>query len=135
MTSRSDPAARRRPRAGFTLLEAQVSFVLLGLALAGAGPIVVFQVKLSRKLQQGANPQTGRVGASGVAYLVSQGDRWARKLGVSATIAATGSPPAATPPATPVYDVAIVAPVVKTMTGEGVSVVVSTTPHPKGTGP
>jgi hypothetical protein len=128
-------SSRRRGRAGFTLLEAQVSFVLLGVALAGVGPIVVFQMKLSRRLQQGANPQTGRFGTSGVAHLIAHDDPWMRKLGASATIAASGGPPAATPPITPAYDVAIVAPVVKTLTGEEVTVYVTATPHPKGSGP
>jgi hypothetical protein len=127
--------ARRRARAGFTLLEAQISFVLLGIGLAGVGPLVVFQLKMSRKLQLGVNPQTGNYGTINVATLVPSSDPWMRKLGVASTITSTGgSPPSSGYTGPPSYDVTIVAPVAKSMTGETVTVYVSAVSHPTGSG-
>ncbi len=106
------PRAPRRRRAGFTLLETQVAFVLLGIALAGVCPLVVVQSKLSRKIAGGFDPQTSYFGASKTYTLVPASDPWARKLGVAASIVQTagGSQPQGNP-ALPAYVVTIVAPI------------------------
>ena len=49
------PCRQRPRRAGYSLLEMLVAFTLLGIGLAGLGPLVVMQVKLSRRLAR-ANP-------------------------------------------------------------------------------
>jgi len=50
--------SRRQNRAGFTLIETEIAFVLLGIALTGLLPLVVVQLKLSRILGR-ANPRSG----------------------------------------------------------------------------
>jgi type II secretory pathway pseudopilin PulG len=67
-------------RAGFSFLELQVAFVLLGIALAGLGPLVVMQSKQLRMLESRFDHQTAY-------YLVPSTDSWARKLGAAASIA------------------------------------------------
>ncbi len=54
---RTLPGHARRLRRGFTILEAQVAFVLLGIGLAGICPLVVMQLKISRVLAR-ANIQS-----------------------------------------------------------------------------
>ncbi len=49
----SNARGRREARPGFTLLEVQVAFVLLGIGLAGLCPLVVMQLRLSRVLARG----------------------------------------------------------------------------------
>jgi type II secretory pathway pseudopilin PulG len=72
-------AAKTRRRRGFSFLELQVAFVLLGIALAGLGPLVVMQSRQLRMLETRFNHQT-------TYYVVPSADGWARKLGVCATI-------------------------------------------------
>lgn len=64
---RSNARGRRRARPGFTFLEVQVAFVLLGIGLAGLCPLVVMQLRLSRLLAR-ANAQ-GRESDSLNTYL------------------------------------------------------------------
>jgi hypothetical protein len=125
----------KRRRAGFTFLEVQVAFILLGIGLAGLGPLVVMQIRLSKKIENGFNPQTAYFRSGTTSYLVPAADPWERKLGVSATILTT-TPGAwgtttTTPPA-PSYDVTIVGPVEKALGSESVTVHVSLTKRPEG---
>lgn len=122
-----------RRRAGFTFLEVQVAFILLGIGLAGLGPLVVMQVRLSKKIENGFNPQTAYFRTGTTSYLVPAADPWERKLGVSATIlAATPGGSGTTPPPAPSYDVTIVGPVEKALGSESVTVHVSLTKRPEG---
>ena len=124
---------RRNRSAGYTLLEVLVAFVVLGISLAGVGPMVVMQLKLSRKSLIGINPQTGFFGASRVAYLVPDADPWMRKLGAGASCRqAPGLPVALGSALPPVNDVAIVGPVVYAATGDAIRVTVSVNAHPPG---
>src|SRR5262249_29977885 len=100
------PRPRSRPRtgrrAGFSLLEVQVAFVLLGVGLAGVCPLVVMQARMARKIRQGIaqDPSLGgqipvQPGVTLVAVPAGDDDpraaRWARKLGVSASFRADSS--------------------------------------------
>jgi hypothetical protein len=99
-------------RTGFTLLETQVAFVLLGIALAGVCPLVVMQSKLSRKIAGGFDPQTSYFGVAKTYTLVPAADPWTRKLGVAASIVqGAGAPLATGGHASPGYVVTIVAPI------------------------
>ncbi len=64
---------------GFSFLELQVAFVLLGIALAGLIPLVVMQSKHLKKLE-------ARLDHEETHYLAPSTDEWARKLGVAASI-------------------------------------------------
>jgi hypothetical protein len=78
-------------RVGFSLLEVQMAFVLLGIALAGLCPLLVIQSKQLRQIESRLNHQT-------TYYLIPSTDPWARKLGVSASVqTADPGPPAAAP--------------------------------------
>jgi type II secretory pathway pseudopilin PulG len=90
------PARHRRRRAGFSLLEAQVAFVLLGIGLAGVVPVVLMETRMARKINLGIQQDSSYGGqipvTPGVNCLVvpPNGDDprailWARKLGVSAS--------------------------------------------------
>jgi type II secretory pathway pseudopilin PulG len=80
------------PRTGFSLLELEVAFVLLGIALAGLGPLVVMQSRQLKRLESRFRDQT-------TYYLAPSENRWARKLGASALIQ-TEDPGSAPPPVT-----------------------------------
>lgn len=97
------PRSTRRPRRGYTLLEAQVAFAVLGVALAGICPLVVMQLRVVRKLE-------ARFPA-GTYYVAPAPDAWARKLGVPAAVVATdpGSP-SNVATAAPARSVTLVAP-------------------------
>jgi hypothetical protein len=86
---RCQRAARRR---GLSFLELQIAFVLLGIALAGLGPLVVMQSQQLRRLESRFNHQD-------TYYLVPSDDPWARKLGAVASIE-TVEPAAAAAPVT-----------------------------------
>ncbi|MHC4179932.1 MAG: golvesin C-terminal-like domain-containing protein [Planctomycetota bacterium] len=75
-------------RAGFSLLELQVAFVIFGIALAGLGPLVVMQSRQLQELESRFDDQT-------TYYLVPSTDAWARKLGAAASIATEDPGPAA----------------------------------------
>ena len=100
MTTRPD----RKRRRGYTFLEVQVAFLLLGIGLAGVCPLVVMQLKLARKIDQGYNPLNanfhGTAPGAGVVpfYVVPPGSSWARKLGVSASLSTTPPTPAGAEP-------------------------------------
>ncbi|MBI1917208.1 MAG: type II secretion system protein, partial [Planctomycetes bacterium] len=52
------PPRHHLSRRGFSLLELQVAFVVLAIALAGLYPLVVIHSKQQRKLEQRLDPQT-----------------------------------------------------------------------------
>jgi hypothetical protein len=79
-------------RRGYSFLELQVAFVLLGIALAGLTPLVVMQSRQLRMLEARFDPQT-------TYYLVPSTDAWAGKLGAPATIE-TADPGTAPAPVT-----------------------------------
>jgi type II secretory pathway pseudopilin PulG len=91
---------QERTRLGFSFLELQVSLVLLGIGLAGLGPLVVMQ---SRQVQQ----IEGRLNDATTYYLVpstaagaplSSTYLWSRKLGAAAQVATEDSSTVPTPP-------------------------------------
>jgi hypothetical protein len=92
------PSRRERRRGGFSILEAQVAFVLLGIGLAGVCPLIVMQVRLSTKVATGFD-QNGQFHPGGRSFLVPQDGRWSRKLGAAARLntanIATPPPPLA----------------------------------------
>ncbi|HWE37889.1 MAG TPA: hypothetical protein VG406_15070 [Isosphaeraceae bacterium] len=103
MTPRPSRHRTRRYRAGYTVLEAQVAFVVLGVALAGICPLVVMQLRVVRKLE-------ARFPA-GTYYLAPAPDGWARKLGVPAAIVSTDpGTPSNVATASPANAVTLVAP-------------------------
>lgn len=122
-----------RRRAGYTILEVQVAFVLLGIGLAGICPLVVMQVRMSSKVQKGFNPQTAYFRAGTTCYVVPASDPWERKLGVAASLRTT---PTRDPFTTslPAYIVTVTAPVQKALGVDAVTVHVKVTPLPKGGG-
>lgn len=79
-------------RAGFSLLELEVAFILFGMALAGLCPLVVMQSRQLRRLE-------GRVSPQSIYHLTPARDGWARKLGASASMGTVDPGPA---PAAPV---------------------------------
>ena len=79
-------------RLGFSYLELQVAFVLLGIALAGLGPMVVVQSKQLRRLESRFRDGTKY-------YLVPSDNPWARKLGAAASLS-TDEPSAPDPAVT-----------------------------------
>ncbi len=83
-------------RTGFSFLELQVAFVLLAIALAGLGPLVVMQSRQLRKIEGRLAPETTH-------YLVPPASVWARKLGASATLQ-TQDPGSPLPPVTLIDD-------------------------------
>jgi uncharacterized surface anchored protein len=96
---------RSRSRAGFSLLEVQVAFVVLGVALAGFCPLVVMQLRLTKTLQAGFDPasthdlipSSGTYAFDGSGNLVgfasgnTATDHWARKLGAMAGFRSSAS--------------------------------------------
>jgi hypothetical protein len=113
-------ARTSRNRAGYTLLEAQVAFVVLGVALAGICPLVVMQLRVVGKLEA-RFPQ-------GAYYLAPAADGWARKLGVpAAAVAIDPGTPQNIATATPAQPVTLVAPgVVVGADGATITIHVST---------
>jgi hypothetical protein len=89
-------AEKRRIRRGFTLMEIQVSFALLGIGLAGLCPLVVMQLRQIRSLElrlQGqvieASPVSGQsitMLAGTTYYLVPWQNPWTRKLAGSGQV-------------------------------------------------
>jgi hypothetical protein len=114
---------RRRPngRPAFSLLELQVAFVVLGIALTGLCPLVVMQTRHVKNLQARLNPQT-------VYYLVPSSDLWTAKLGAAATVTSQFVAPTPPPtPPTPVNQVQILS-LDKSLTSEIVTAHVSVSP-------
>lgn len=113
---------RNTRRRGFSLLEVQVAFVLLGIAIAGVGPLVVMQMKLARKFENGFNPQTSYFRPGTTFYLVPRPDVWERKLGIAATLSqSAGSGSSGGSSGTPAYAVSVTG-VEKQLGSESVSV-------------
>jgi hypothetical protein len=97
--------AAKHPRAGYSLLEVQVAFVVLGVALSGICPLIVMQLRMTKKIeaQFDANsihhlvPSSGSYAydASGKVIGFASGgsptDRWARKLGATAALRSSSS--------------------------------------------
>jgi len=111
---------RGRRRAGFSILETQVAFLLLGIGLAGVCPLIVMQVRLSRRVATGFNqngylqPVTPTAPAQRT-YLVMSPDPWARKLGFPAGLAGT-SPGPSQPlpaPASGQYTLSLISPITR----------------------
>ncbi|MFC1596598.1 hypothetical protein ACFL5Q_01445 [Planctomycetota bacterium] len=86
-----------RKTGGFSFLELQVAFVLLGIALAGLIPLVVMQAKHLKRLEARLDHQTTH-------YLAPSTDEWARKLGVAASIELEDPGPLPEPPVTLIDD-------------------------------
>jgi hypothetical protein len=82
-------------RAGYSFLELQVAFVLLGIALAGLGPLVVMQSRQLKMLEARFDHQT-------TYYLAPSANAWARKLGADASIQTEAPDP--TPPLVTLID-------------------------------
>ncbi|NQT13399.1 MAG: type II secretion system protein [Planctomycetes bacterium] len=112
--------ANTAARKGFSFLELQVAFVLLGIALAGLVPLVVMQSKQLKRIEDRLSSQTTH-------YLAPSDSLWARKLGVPATIQATdpGSP-SYSKTEDPVQDVSILS-IDRTLTSEEVGARVQVT--------
>ena len=126
---------RNRFRRGFSMLEVQIAFTLLGVALAGICPLIVMQLKMSRKIQVGFNPQTAYFHPGDTFYLVPSSDPWERKLGIAASVKssepeASGSSGSGLPPA---YIVTVVSAPVRSSATDGVALTVrlqSSSPPP-----
>ncbi len=78
-------------RNGFSLLEVQIAFVLLGIALAGLCPLLVIQSKQVKQIENQLNDRT-------TYYLIPLTNQWARKLGASASVQTTDPGPSASGP-------------------------------------
>lgn len=136
MESRWRTASPRpwRRRAGFTVLEAQVSFVLLGIGLAGVCPLIVMQVKLSKRVEAGFGqngwfrPDDGK-DLPERTYLVPASDRWTRKLGAAARPSASNT--AVAPPGQGPYRLTLIDPVVRPFGAEALVLRVRRTPPPE----
>jgi hypothetical protein len=96
-------SARSRTRYGYTLLEVQVAFAVLGIGLAGLCPSVVMQLRQVRQLElrlQGQVVQTSP--GTGVAHTMLQGKTyyivpwtnvWTQKLTGSGQILTSATSP------------------------------------------
>jgi hypothetical protein len=82
----------RGHRLAFSLLEAQVAFVILGIALTGLYPLVIVYSRQLQKIEGRYKPGT-------TYYLTPSTDPWTRKLGAAATLTLQ---PAAIPASAPV---------------------------------
>ena len=114
-------ACRRR---GFSILEVQVAFILLGIGVAGVCPLVIIQVKLARRVAAGfeQNGWLRPVDANEPArrtYLVAPAERWSRKLGATASLSAT---PGGSVAAASASRLTVVAPVAWAIGAESVEV-------------
>jgi hypothetical protein len=104
------------------MLEVQVAFVLLGIALTGVGPLIVMQLKLSKKIERGFNPQTAYFHPGSTFYMIPRANAWERKLGIAATLSASNSSSTGSSSGTaPTYAVTIVAPIEKALGTEDVT--------------
>jgi len=79
MKKRAQPI---RFRAGVSLIEVQVAFVLFGIALSGLLPVGVMYLKQVKKLEQ-------RLSEDATYLLAPSKDPWARKLGAAASLVQT----------------------------------------------
>ena len=105
-------------RPGFSLLELEVAFVVLGVALSGLCPLVVMQTRHVKDLEARLSPQT-------VYYLVPSSNSWAQKIGAAAMVTAQAATAGSSPSApSPVNQVQILS-LDKTLTGKTVTAHVS----------
>jgi type II secretory pathway pseudopilin PulG len=84
------PDTRRRRRGGYSLIEVQVAFAILGIGLAGLCPLAVMRLRQVRQLElrfQGnvvqtsfATGQSQSMLAGTKYYIVPWANPWARKL-------------------------------------------------------
>lgn len=132
-----DSSLPRPKRRGFTFLETEIAFVLLSIGLAGLLPLIVMEIRLSKKIEKGINPQTAYFKAGTTCYIVPSSEDWYRKLGGSAAIqdtsAPSGSGSSGTTPSA--YIVSVVGPVSKALNSEAITVHVELTIRPTGTMP
>jgi type II secretory pathway pseudopilin PulG len=94
-------STRQRALRGYTLLEVQVSFALLGIGLASICPLVVMQLRQVRQLElrlEGqvvqTNPATGvsqTMLAGNTYYIVPWTNVWAQKVAGSGQILTTAT--------------------------------------------
>lgn len=87
------PRIRSRPRRGFTLLEVEMAFIVLAIALAGLCPLLVMQSRQLSGLESQLAPQT-------TYYFAPSTDGWVQKLGASAALVTSDPGPAPRPPVT-----------------------------------
>jgi len=105
---------------GFSLLELQIGFVVLGIGLVGLGPLVITQVKQLRSLDS-------QLSEKSTYYFVPATDPWVRKLGAAATTTSTAPGPAAPPvQANAVNDLGVLS-LVESPTGDVLTATVSLT--------
>jgi prepilin-type N-terminal cleavage/methylation domain-containing protein len=91
--------AHPTPRRGFTLLEFIVALLLFGVAMSGLFPLVVMYSRVLQSLEQRPNPSCRHTDERILKwYVVPSSDRWARKLGASASIKSEDPGPKPTPP-------------------------------------
>lgn len=83
-------------RSGFSLVELQVAFVVLAIAVCGLCPLVVMQSRHLKKIENRLNPANTH-------YITPSTDSWARKLGAGAAVA-TADPGAASAAAVLIFD-------------------------------
>jgi hypothetical protein len=122
-------SGRRLRRAGFSLLEVQVAFVLLGISLAGVCPLIVMQVKLSKRVASGFG-QNGQFQPGGRTFLVMSANRWSRKLGASAQLSTTST--AVAPPAQGPYKLSVLVPPPRPFGSETLHIQLQRTPPSSG---
>ena len=119
-----------RTRAGYTIAEALVAFVLLGIGLTGICPLVVMQLRMSSKIGKGLDPASASFGAGQTWLIVPASDPWVRKLGVAASIQAQTDTLPSTGnaiPTTVANVVSITAPIETSADGLSVTIQVSVT--------
>lgn len=80
----------RPSRPGFSLLELQVALILLGIALAGIGPLTVMRARHLKRIEDRFRPDTRYL-------LVPDRSEWARKLGSTGTLEPADSANPSTP--------------------------------------
>lgn len=84
-------ARYRSPRPGFSLVELQVAFVVLGIAVSGLCPLVVMQSRQLKRIESRLNP-------ANTYYVTPSTNSWARKLGAGASVSTVAPGAAAATP-------------------------------------
>ena len=112
--------AREKRRAGTSLIEVQVAFVVFGIMLSGIAPLVIMHMKQVHKLEQ-------RFSDESIYYLTPSSKAWAQKLGAAATISVNEPEGAEAVSETPSNDVQILS-VEMPFASEEVSAIISVNP-------